>query len=143
MLLTILFVIAIILQIIGAAIASELIRKTKFNIAWILLSLAFVLMAIQLCFRFFGFIKDEPPFYIDMVCNTLSIITSFCIVFGVLFIRKLFAYLKANELRRKRSEENILNTIIQTEEKERRRFARDLHDGIGPLLSSVKMSLSS
>ena len=37
----------------------------------------------------------------------------------------------------------FLNTIIQTEEKERKRFAKDLHDGLGPLLSSVKMSVSS
>jgi signal transduction histidine kinase len=36
-----------------------------------------------------------------------------------------------------------MNTIIQTEEKERKRFARELHDGLGPLLSSVKMSVSS
>jgi PAS domain S-box-containing protein len=33
----------------------------------------------------------------------------------------------------------ILNTIIQTEEKERRRFAQDLHDGMGPLLSTIKL----
>jgi signal transduction histidine kinase len=37
----------------------------------------------------------------------------------------------------------FLNTIIQTEEKERKRFAKDLHDGLGPLLSTVKMSVSS
>ncbi len=33
----------------------------------------------------------------------------------------------------------ILNTIIETEEKERRRFAQDLHDGMGPLLSTIKL----
>jgi signal transduction histidine kinase len=32
-----------------------------------------------------------------------------------------------------------LNTIIETEEKERRRFAQDLHDGMGPLLSTIKL----
>lgn len=36
-----------------------------------------------------------------------------------------------------------MNAIINTEENERRRFAKDLHDGLGPLLSTVKMSLSS
>jgi len=33
----------------------------------------------------------------------------------------------------------ILNTVIDTEEKERKRFAQDLHDGLGPLLSTIKL----
>jgi signal transduction histidine kinase len=33
----------------------------------------------------------------------------------------------------------ILNAIIDTQEKERKRFAEDLHDGLGPLLSSIKI----
>jgi len=33
----------------------------------------------------------------------------------------------------------ILNTIMDTEEKERKRFAQDLHDGLGPLLSTIKL----
>jgi signal transduction histidine kinase len=35
----------------------------------------------------------------------------------------------------------ILNTIIETEEKERVRFARDLHDEMGPFLSGVLLYL--
>jgi signal transduction histidine kinase len=42
-----------------------------------------------------------------------------------------------------RTEKRVLNAIINTEENERKRFAKDLHDGLGPLLSTVKMSLSS
>jgi signal transduction histidine kinase len=37
----------------------------------------------------------------------------------------------------------VLNAIINTEENEKKRFAKDLHDGLGPLLSTVKMSLSA
>jgi PAS domain S-box-containing protein len=40
---------------------------------------------------------------------------------------------------RKHMEREILFTTIQTEEKERGRIAQDLHDGLGPLLSSLKM----
>jgi len=43
---------------------------------------------------------------------------------------------------RKSFEIKLLNTVIETEEKERIRFAVDLHDEIGPLLSSMKMYLS-
>jgi len=40
---------------------------------------------------------------------------------------------------RKQNQQRIINAIIQTEEKERERIARDLHDGISPVLSTVKL----
>jgi PAS domain S-box-containing protein len=43
---------------------------------------------------------------------------------------------------RKNFEVKLLETIIMTEEKERERFAGNLHDEVGPLLSSLKMYLS-
>lgn len=36
-------------------------------------------------------------------------------------------------------ENKILKAIIETEENERTRFAQELHDGLGPILSSIKM----
>ncbi|MCD4746267.1 MAG: sensor histidine kinase, partial [Bacteroidales bacterium] len=38
-------------------------------------------------------------------------------------------------------ERKVLTTIIETEDKERKRFAEDIHDGVGPLLSSIKLYL--
>jgi PAS domain S-box-containing protein len=43
---------------------------------------------------------------------------------------------------RKETEKKLLYTIIQTEEKERQRFARDLHDELGPFLSGLKLYLN-
>jgi PAS domain S-box-containing protein len=40
---------------------------------------------------------------------------------------------------RKEMEQKLLETIIQTEEKERQRFAEDLHDELGPFLSGIKL----
>ncbi len=40
---------------------------------------------------------------------------------------------------RKDLERKILNTMLETEEKERKRFAEDLHDGLGSLLSSLNL----
>lgn len=45
--------------------------------------------------------------------------------------------------KRQEVERQVLNAIIKTEEKERSRFAKDLHDSIGPLLSSLKLYLST
>jgi signal transduction histidine kinase len=35
-----------------------------------------------------------------------------------------------------------LSAVIITEEKERERFAKDLHDGLGPLLSTIKLYIN-
>jgi PAS domain S-box-containing protein len=51
---------------------------------------------------------------------------------AVLFILRDITEMKEVHLK-------ILNTIIDTEEKERIRFAQDLHDGLGPLLSTIKL----
>lgn len=39
----------------------------------------------------------------------------------------------------KQMHQRILNTVIQTEEDERKRVAQELHDGLGPVLSTVKL----
>jgi PAS domain S-box-containing protein len=44
-----------------------------------------------------------------------------------------------NLIKRKEMERKVLSAVIQTEEKERERFSKDMHDGIGPLLSTVKL----
>lgn len=40
---------------------------------------------------------------------------------------------------RKEIDNKIVDTIVQTEEKERKRIAEDLHDELGPLLSGIKL----
>lgn len=46
-----------------------------------------------------------------------------------------------NITERKQLEQRILRNTIETEERERARFSEDLHDGLGPLLSTVKIHL--
>ncbi len=44
---------------------------------------------------------------------------------------------------RKQVEKKILDAVLRTEEQERERFAKNLHDDLGPLLSSIKMYINS
>jgi signal transduction histidine kinase len=78
-----------------------------------------------------------------MADDWLGVAISFLFTAGVFLIGEIFYALKRAEIERSRSEKRLLNAIIQTEEKERKRFAKDLHDGLGPLLSTVKMSISA
>jgi signal transduction histidine kinase len=51
----------------------------------------------------------------------------------------LMTLLNINNLKEK--EVHALNSLLEGQELERKRFAQEIHDGIGPLLSTLKMSL--
>lgn len=137
-------IISIILQFIAAFLAIRLTKVTKYRLSWILISVAFLFMAFRRCINLVQFI-DEDIITEELLITYewMGVLISFLIAAGVILIREIFYSLKKAELERKRSEQRLLNAIIQTEEKERRRFAKDLHDGLGPLLSTVKMSVTS
>jgi signal transduction histidine kinase len=136
-------VLSFILQFVAAYLAISLTKQTRYNISWILISTALILMAAR---RFTEILPYIFPTYSRDFTNLSiwsGIITSILVTVGIIFIRKIFRSLAEAEKIRKVSEARILNAIIQTEERERKRFAKDLHDGLGPILSTAKMSLSA
>jgi signal transduction histidine kinase len=143
MILKILFVIAIILQFFAVGVAIKLTRVTKYNFSWMLLTIGFILMAIMRLVEFLPYVSNIKPQDYREIFVWGGVITSLAFAIGVFMIQRIFKYMKRVEDSRRLTEKMFLNTIIQTEEKERKRFAKDLHDGMGPLLSSVKMSVSS
>lgn len=52
---------------------------------------------------------------------------------------KLILSVVRNISRRIESERQILSAVIKGEERERERFAKEMHDGLGPLLSTIKL----
>jgi signal transduction histidine kinase len=100
-------------------------------------------MAVRKIIQLFGFFRGAPSYTWQMIDEWLGVVVSIFIISGVILIRELFISLKRAEIERMRSENHIITAIINTEEKERKRFAKDLHDGLGPILSTVKMSLSA
>src|SRR5512138_681173 len=136
-------VLSILLQFFAAFAAIRLTKVTKYNLSWILISLGFLVMAINRLFELIPVLYEKIPIDMNVVFTWMGLITSFLVATGVLMIRKIFNFIKRAEQARREAEKRILNAIIQTEEKERKRFAKDLHDGLGPLLSTVKMSVST
>lgn len=135
--------ISIVLQITAASIALRFIKLTKYRLSWILLSLSFAFMAVRKFIQLFEYFRGTPSYMWQMIDEWLGVLISFLIIVGVVLIRELFYSLKKADIDRARSEKRVINAIINTEENERKRFAKDLHDGLGPLLSTVKMSLSA
>lgn len=136
-------IISIVLQIIAAVIALRFVKLTRYRLSWILLSLSFVFMAIRKIIQLFELFRGTPSYSWQIIDEWMGVLISFMIIVGVVLIRELFYSLKKADLDRVRTERRVLNAIINTEENEKKRFAKDLHDGLGPLLSTVKMSLSA
>jgi signal transduction histidine kinase len=136
-------IISIVLQIIAAVIALRFMKLTKYRLSWILLSLSFVFMAVRKIIQFFEYFRGTPSYTWQMIDEWIGVLVSVMIIVGVILIRELFYSLKRAEIDRLRTEKRVINAIINTEENERKRFAKDIHDGLGPILSTVKMSLSS
>jgi len=143
MILKIAIIISILLQFISAILAVSMIKKTKYNVSWIFLSIALSVMAfrrvIELEFIFSGEELSEN----NLLSSWLGTIVSIFFFASILYIKKIFKFINHVEFLRKDQEKRILRAVIQAEEKEKKEFARNLHDGLGPLLSSVKMFLSS
>jgi signal transduction histidine kinase len=136
-------IITIVLQILSASIALRFMKLTKYRLSWILLSLSFAFMAVRKIIQFFEYFRGAPSYTWQIIDDWLDVFISFMIIFGVILIRELFYSLKRSDNDRIKSEKRVINAIINTEENERKRFAKDLHDGLGPLMSTVKMSLSA
>jgi len=136
-------ILSILLQFVAMAFAISLIRSTKYNSSWILLSLGLMVMALRRLIEFLPYVDLDFFPTIATLNNWLGVLVSLLMVIGIFYIKKIFQYLKKMEKMRQQAEQRVLNAIIFTEEKERQRLAKELHDGLGPLLSTVKMSVSA
>ena len=137
MLIKILLVIAIVIQCVATGYALRLVRTTKYNSVWILFIVGFSLLSVERLIQLLlvsGF-EVIPRWWFGYLGIVISI--------GVMYAHKLFKYI--NRLNRQRSllNKRILTAVLRTEEKARSRFSKELHDGLGPLLSSAKMSLTA
>jgi signal transduction histidine kinase len=129
-------------QVVAMGYAISLFRQTKFNVAWIMFSTGFFLMAIYRVFELFPVIDRVADEELYTAKVWLSLIISLVFSVGIFYIRKLFQFLRRVEKIRDETEKRVLSAVIRTEEQERQRFAKELHDGLGPLLSVTKMLLS-
>lgn len=143
MVLQVLLLISIILQMAAAIIAIRLMSRTKYNFSWILFSVAFVAMAAIRCAEYIQAVWEKDLSVPQDFFVWMGVVTSLCFAVGVFFIQKIFNWLDRLSFQQHLTEKRILNTVLRTEEKERQRFSKELHDGLGPLLSSAKLSLSA
>jgi signal transduction histidine kinase len=135
-------ILSVIIQFIAAIIAVSLIKRTKNNIAWILISMGFLVMAARLFFEVLIVFDPVNKAINGYFYSWLGVLVSLLMLFSLIFIRRIFNVQKKYDELRIERETEVLGAIVKAEENERVRFAKELHDGLGPLLSSIKMSVS-
>jgi len=86
---------------------------------------------------------DENVKITRLVFGSLSIILVLILVLILISYRSYkLKQLAENRKNQQETERKLLDTIIDTEYKERKRFAEDLHDGLGVLLSTVRLYIN-
>ncbi len=143
MTLKIALILSFVLQFAAAIIAFMLTKRTRTNIAWWLISFGFLLMAIRRIFEFFQLSDPGSRLFTGMLSTWTGVLISVLMLGSLIFIKRIFNIQKRMDDLRKANESRVLSAIMRTEENERLNFAKELHDGLGPLLSSVKMAVSS
>ncbi len=131
-------VIIMAVQLLAIGYAAHLVRKTKYSIIWILCIISFATSFAQHLLHIFS----EGPVNYNLFI-TFDVILSACLVVAVFFANKLVNHINDLNAQRERLSKQLLSTVLRTEERSRSQFAKELHDGMGPLLSSAKMSLSA
>ena len=140
MLIKFLLILSILIQTVATVYALRLVRTTKYNSVWILFIVGFSLLSVE---RLVQLLVATGQYVPRWWFAYLGIVISICLSIGVMYAHKLFKYIARLNRQRTLLNKRILTAVLRTEEKARSRFSKELHDGLGPLLSSAKMSLTA
>lgn len=140
MLIKCLLILSILIQTVATVYALRLVRTTKYNSVWILFIVGFSLLSVE---RLVQLLIATGQYVPRWWFAYLGIVISVCLSIGVMYAHKLFKYIARLNRQRTLLNKRILTAVLRTEEKARSRFSKELHDGLGPLLSSAKMSLTA
>ena len=134
-------IIAVIIQTVATVYALRLVRATKYNAVWILFIIGFSLLSVERIMQVM--VVNGGVGIPHDTFSWLGVVISICMSIGVMYAHKLIRYIDRLNRQRQLMQKRILTAVLRTEEKSRSQFSKELHDGLGPLLSSAKMSLTA
>ena len=106
MILQIALILAIILQLFAAIISIKLVRVTKYNLSWVLISTGFILLAFRRLIEFIPLVSDASTN--RQVFIWLGVIASVFFAVGLFLIQKIFSYMKKMQDEKKELEKELL-----------------------------------
>ncbi|MBR8533962.1 hypothetical protein KDU71_00185 [Carboxylicivirga sediminis] len=134
---------SVLIQVTAASIATGLIPKTRYSIAWIAISLGFLLMAVRLLVNMVDYLFNSSYTIYDVSNVWLALIISITMLVASVYIRRILKDLEELSIKQTKTEEKVIAAMVITEEKEKKRIAQEIHDGLGPVLSITRMLLST
>jgi signal transduction histidine kinase len=100
-------------------------------------------MAFRRVFEILQVYDSNSKIVTGLLSSWTGVLISVIMLISLIFIKRIFDIQKQMDNLRKQNERKVLSAILRTEEKERQHFSKELHDGLGPILSSVKMAIST
>ena len=136
----ILTIVSIVMQFVAIAMALLLVNHTRYKALWVCCIVGLAMLTVERSLDLGIFGEDAIS---DLALAWVGIILSLSYSLSVFFGRLLVRHVDRVTQQRRLLENRLMTAVLRTEEKQRATFSRELHDGLGPLLSSAKMSLSA
>ena len=135
----ILTIVSMLMQLVAIVTALPLVNHTKYKVLWVFCIVGLMLLTVERAFDL-GIIREH--LISDLAFAWIGILTSISYSLSVFFAHLLVRHVERVTQQRRELEKRLMTAVLRTEERQRASFSRELHDGLGPLLSSAKMSLS-
>lgn len=136
----ILTIVSILMQLVAIVTALPLVNHTKYKVLWVFCIVGLMLLTVERAFDL-GIIREH--LISDLAFAWIGILVSISYSLSVFFAHMLVRHVDRVTQQRRELEKRLMTAVLRTEERQRASFSRELHDGLGPLLSSAKMSLSA
>lgn len=136
----ILLVVSVVMQLVAMVIATLLVNRTKYSALWICCILGLIMLSVERVYQLKVFSGGEVS---DMAFAWVGIIVSLSFSLSVVCAHMLVRHVDRMNMQQRILKNRLMTAVLRTEERSRATFSRELHDGLGPLLSTAKMSLSA
>ena len=136
----ILMIVAIVIQTIATIIALLLVNETKYRVLWVCCIIGLTILSTERILQLMSF---DGTYISGLTYAWVGIFASLFFSASVVCARLLVTHVDRMSIERRLLENRLMTAVLRTEERSRANFSRELHDGLGPLLSSAKMSLSA
>lgn len=133
-------IVCIVLQIGATVLALLLVNQTKYRVLWWCCIIGLTALTTERALQLFEWDGvDISNLTFAWVGTIISVSFSVSVVCAHMLVR----HVDRMTNHRRMLENRLMTAVLRTEERSRASFSRELHDGLGPLLSSAKMSISA